>query len=329
MRILFFGSTGNCGKHIALKLLAEGLEVHGVGRSKKNIEHENYTFYQGDICDLDFFDSLPIDVDCVINFAGLQPSILEISEKTNLSKTLESYLQVNIKGVFNILEFTRRCNIKKYIYTTSHRDYENHWAGTTQLKNDLPVAINYNGDHVMYAISKTSAKMMGDYYSNAFGISVFNFRLPMMFMVPDCPYYLSDGQKKMMPFLLLIRKAIAGETLEIWGDPQLRRDYVHVDNLWFLLNACLKSPLSGGTFNVGTGEGVTTERFVREIKNVFDTKNVCRILHRPEKHTYKCAVYDVQEEANIFGYRPILLTEMLQKLQKDINDREMIKFWGW
>ena len=126
MRILFFGSTGNCGKNIALKLLGEGFEVHGVGRSKKNIEHKNYVFYQGDICDLDFFKSLPTDVDCVINFAGLQPSILETSEKTDVSKTLEAYLQVNITGVFNILEFTRRSNIRRYIYTTSHRDYENY-----------------------------------------------------------------------------------------------------------------------------------------------------------------------------------------------------------
>ena len=62
-----------------------------------------------------------------------------------------------------------------------------------------------------------------------------------------------------MPFLRVIRAAINGEKLEIWGDPEMKRDYVHVGNLINLIKLCQSSDLDGGTFNVGTGEAVTTE----------------------------------------------------------------------
>ena len=329
MKIIFFGSTGNCGRYITKRLLASGHEVHGIGRTKQDLSNSQFHFYQGDIGNPALFEKLPTDADCVINFAGVQPSILPMSEKTNLETTLETYVKINVLGAFNVLEFTRKSKIQRYIYTTSHRDYEHYWSNHKRLKNDLPPAINYSGDHSMYAITKTSAKMIGDYYGEAFGIKVFNLRLPMIFIVPETPYYLSNGQKKIMPFLQIIKDALNGKTLEIWGDPKMVRDYVHVENLWFLLNSCLKSKISGGTFNVGTGEAVTTEEFVRSIQTIFDKKNQCQIIYRPEKVTYKNAVYDVEKEKTLFDYEPVKLIDMLQKIREELINRDLIKKWRW
>lgn len=284
----------------------------------------------GDIRDPALYNKLPTDVDLVINFAGVQPSILPTSEQTDFEETMRSYVDVNINGVLGILEFVRKNKIKNYIYTTSHRDYEQYWRNDRFLLNDLPPAINYNGDHVMYAITKTSAKMIGDYYSNAFGIRVFNLRLPMIFLIPKEPYFLSHGQKKVMPFLHIIRRATEGGPLEIWGDPAMVRDYVHVDNLISLIRLCYDSDLDGGTFNVGTGEAISTEKFVRAIGNNFAPKpDKIKYKYRPEKQTYKCAIYDVSEQREKLGYDPILLDGMLQRLKFDLKEGDCLKKWGW
>ena len=87
--------------------------------------------------------------------------------------------------------------------------------------------------------------------------------------------------------------------------------------------------ISGGTFNVGTGEAVTTEEFVRSIQTIFDKKNQCQIIYRPEKVTYKNAVYDVEKEKTLFDYEPVKLIDMLQKIREELINRDLIKKWRW
>ncbi|WP_298844425.1 NAD(P)-dependent oxidoreductase [uncultured Roseobacter sp.] len=330
MRVLIFGATGNCGRYCAKRFLDNGWTVFGVGRSDFSLSHPKMTFVRGDIRDKTLYELLPRDVDLVINFAGVQPSILPTSEKTDLDATLQSYVDVNISGVFNVLEFVRTNQIPAYVYTTSHRDYEEYWRNDRFLENDLPPAINYSGDHVMYAITKTSAKMIGDYYGNAFGVRVFNLRLPMIFLIPETPFYLSHGKPAMMPFLQIIREAMAGRPLQIWGDKDMVRDYVHIDNLMSLIELCYESDLNGGTFNVGTGEAVTTENFVRSIGTVFspDPNNVV-YEYFPDKRTYKCAIYNVDEQKEKLGYEPVLLDGMLRRLKQALEDGDCVRKWGW
>jgi UDP-glucose 4-epimerase len=330
-KVLIFGVTGNCGKALANRFKNQNWEIYGVGRSKLSSEYNYINYIQGDITDKELYTKLPVDIELVVNMAGVQPSILHTSEKTDMTKTFNDYVNINILGVFNILEYVRLNNIPNYIYTTSHRDLETHWGYNNILKNNMELGINYNGDHTMYAITKTSAKMIGDYYGTIFNTRVFNLRLPMIFLVPDEPYYLKNGKPSIMPFLKIIKDASEGKDLEIWGDPSLPRDYVHIDNLLNLIELCYKSRLQGGTFNVGTGEGVTTEQFVRSIGEIFGEKHKGKIKYHYKKEnlTYKCAVYDVQEQIELLGYKPVLHEEMLQKLKNKIEEGKCFDKWGW
>lgn len=329
-KVIIFGVTGNCGKASAERFYKEGWQIYGVGRRQLNENYNYVNLIRGDITDKSLFSKLPVDVDLVVNMAGVQPSILLTSEKTNMTQTFNDYINVNILGVFNILEFVRMNNIPNYIYTTSHRDLETHWGYDNILKNNMELGINYSGDHTMYAITKTSAKMIGDYYGTIFNTRVFNLRLPMIFLVPETPYYLKHGKKEIMPFLKIIKEAREGKGLEIWGDPSLPRDYVHIDNLLNLIMLCFDSDLKGGTFNVGTGEGVTTETFVKSIGEIFGKENTDRKYHfKNENLTYKCAVYDVKEQIDLLGYKPILLKEMLIRLKNKLEDGKYYEKWGW
>ena len=215
------------------------------------------------------------------------------------------------------------------IYSSTHRDYELYWTERRALGNNGAFAINYKGDHSMYAITKAVGQMMGDYIVGNTDTRCFNLRLPMMFMVPDSPTYLSNGKPALMPFLKLIKDAVEGKTLEIWGDPNLPRDYVYIDNLVALINGCYESNISGGTFSVGTGEAVTTENFVKEIGSVFGNVANLNYKYIPEKKTYKSAVYDISEQKELLGYSPILLNEMLNRMKSKIEDENYFERWNW
>lgn len=330
MKILIFGVSGNCGKYCAKRFIEDGHTVVGVSRTVLKEEIVDLKTVKGDITDKSFFSNLPTDFDLVVNFAGVQPSILLTSENTDLETTLHSYVDVNMVGTFNVLEFVRTSRISTYIYATTHRDIERSWKQGSFLKNDEPININYQGDHSMYAISKTTGKMMGDYYGQAFGIRVFNLRLPMMFLVPDEPYYLKDGKPTLMPFLQLIKKAMGNHELEIWGNKELKRDYVHVENLYSLIQLTSKSDLLEGTFNVGTGEAATTERFVKSIGEEFNPDPFFnKYVYKPDAVTYKCAIYDVDQQKKVLGYKPILLSEMLKRLHNEIKEGDYLTKWNW
>jgi len=330
--VIVFGATGNSGKNIINTLINDGYSVVAVGRSDTDyFDKIDVEYLRGDIQEKDIFRKISsYDFDTVINLAGVQPSILPYSELTDLGRTLNDYVKINILGVFNILEFCRNKGISRYIYTTSHRDIEGHWVDGELLNPDLPIKINYQGDHVMYAITKTSSMMMGDYYRELLGMKVFNLRLPMIFSVPMRNWYYSNGEKKIIPFLSIIRDAILGKTLEVWGDKSMKRDYTHMDNLLQMVKLCLNSESPGGIFNVGTGESVTTEVFIKNIAEVFSPYGEdCKIIYKPEKQTYKCTSYNITKERNLLGYDPIYLREMLYRLKEDIEEKKILNKWEW
>lgn len=328
MKVLIFGITGNSGRHLAEFYLSTGSEVWGVGRRKKLAGLEQVNYRSFDIQDERGFATLPRKFDLVINLAGVQPSILKFSEATDLFTTLREYVDVNVSGIYNVLEYVLQADIDTYIYATTHRDYELYWKDGQFLDNDLPPRINYEGDHAMYAITKVVGRMMGDYMVPMSGTRCFNVRLPMIFLVPESPYYLSNGVPQLMPFLKIIRDAIEGRSLEIWGDPNMQRDYVYIDNLVRVIDGCYNSPLRSGTFSVGTGEAVSTENFVKSIGNIFGSSQT-KYKYRPEKRTYKRAVYNISEQKELLDYRPVLLDEMLQKMKIKLFDGRYLERWGW
>ena len=328
--LVLFGASGNSGRELAREYLRAGWNVVGVGRTRPEISHKRWHFISGDIRSKNTFSLLPERADLVVNFAAVQPSISPITEEDHFEDHMRLYLETNVFGTSNILNYVRKRSVGTYIFATTHRDIEGHWANGRFLRNDLPTDINFQGDHVLYAITKESGRMLGEYYAGHDGLRVFNLRLPMMFMVPDSPLYLRDGAQHVMPFLKIIRDASEGKDLEIWGDPTLKRDYVHVANLLQLVRLCFSSGLRGGTFSVGTGEAVTADRFVRAISHTFSPDgHETRFHYKPEKRTYKSAIYDVSEQRDLLGYNPILLDEMLTLIKSSLVAQNKFESWGW
>jgi UDP-glucose 4-epimerase len=329
-RVLIFGSSGNSGRNLTRYFLELGWHVLGVSRSQHSHEDPKFAHISGDITDASLYSKLLGEFDLVVNFAGIQPSILKYDENLERRRALQEYVSTNILGTSRVLDFVSARGIPTYVYATSHRDIESHWAQGRRLANNLPVSINPRGDHALYAATKASGMMLGDCVGESFGFRVFNLRLPMIFLVPQDPHYLKAGKQKLMPFLRLIRDARQGKALEVWGDPGLKRDYVHVKNLLNMVKLCFDSPLDGGTFAVGTGEAVSTESFVRGIAQEFapGDKEIS-LVYRMDLRTYKNAIYEVEEQAELLGYSPVLLPEMLSLLHEELRSSDSFNRWGW
>lgn len=329
--VMIFGSSGNTGNYLTSHLSRIGWNVHGVARTEPTLDVKNFKFHKGDIRDLSFVLSLPKDIDVVINLAALQPSILPANFSSSLFLTAHAYVDTNLKGLLNILEFTKISRVQTYFFTSTHRELESHWSRQGKIPHQAMPHINLHGDHSLFAVSKLAGAQLSTVFGIECGFRVFNLRLPMMFMIPRSPYYLREGTEVLMPFLSIIKDAYLGRPLEVWGNPNLKRDYVHVRNLLNLVVSLSESTIGSETYNVGTGEGITTEAFVRGIGAKFGADRIKdrEIIFRPEINTYKSAVYDMSETKKIPGFNPVLFDEMLELLRLDFEEMECAVKWGW
>ena len=90
-----------------------------------------------------------------------------------------------------------------------------------------------------------------EHYYEKYGLKKFVFRLPTIYAYNAYPYMYNDkGEKVMRPLYVMINKAIKGEPLEIWGDPNYSKDMVHVYDFAQMLCKCILVDRMCGIYNV-------------------------------------------------------------------------------
>jgi len=115
-KIIVLGSAGNLGMyfidHLMNELDQDKFEIVAVGRRPKY----PFRFYDGVYVQLDItrkedFAKLPQEnVYAVVDFAGLLPAYLEKDDP-------QKYIDVNVSGTLNVLEYCRAVGADRIIYT--------------------------------------------------------------------------------------------------------------------------------------------------------------------------------------------------------------------
>ena len=128
MTILVTGGAGYIGSHTVLELLQQGCEVVVVDNlansseeSLKRVSHitgKQVQFYQGDILDKAFLDSIfaKHNIESVVHFAGLKA----VGE--SVEKPVE-YYQVNVQGTLTLLDAMRDAGVFKLVFSSSATVY--------------------------------------------------------------------------------------------------------------------------------------------------------------------------------------------------------------
>lgn len=120
MKVLITGTSQGIGKAIAERFLTEAHDVIGIDRQKAEIQHENYTHYQCDVCD---YDNLPDirDINILINNAGTQnendidvnlKALIHITEKYGIQDKIRSILSIGSASAHTGAEFPEYCASK-------------------------------------------------------------------------------------------------------------------------------------------------------------------------------------------------------------------------
>ena len=304
-KIVIFGATGNVGSYLtkyASEFFDRGeYEVVAVGRRPKAgvFAKMGVPYYSVDVTRPDDFDRLPTEgVHAVMLLAAQIPSYME-------SYDGGLYLSSITMGAYNVLEWCRKVGADRVIYTQTVFDISLAAAPGKVLAPDTPPAFSYTGDHAMYVISKNAALEVMEHYRQEYGIKKFVFRLPTIYSYSPYHYYFPTGVKTKRPVYTMIERAMAGETLEVWGDPEYSKDMVYVDDFSQELCLAALTDRDGGLYNIGTGIPVTLREQVETIADVFaPASGRSEVVYRPDKPCGGGFLMDVRNAKDELGYEP-------------------------
>ena len=240
----------------------------------KNLESvlDKITFIEGDICDAklvqDLFEKHQFNK--VVHFAAESHVDNSISEPG-------AFIQTNIVGTFNLLqsayktwmlspnEFKDGFDNAGFLHISTDEVYGT--LGETGLFTEkTPYAPNSP-----YSASKASSDFIVRSYFHTYGLPV---------VTTNCSNNYGPNQHKEKLIPTIIRKAISGEPIPIYGDGKNVRDWLYVADHCSGIYLALKNGKLGETYNIGGRN---------ERENLYIANVICELLDemRPRNLSYK------------------------------------------
>lgn len=194
------------------------------------------------------------DVDIVIHCAGIAPLP---DCQVNPAKAID----VNVSGLANTLEASRRNNIKRFIFFSSSAVYENN--------NTFP---SKESDNISPSLIYACSKQQGEILCHSYRI---NYNMPIVIL--RCFNVYGPHQnlfRKHPPFLgYAIRELMNGNVPTFYSDGTQKRDYIFIDDLVRLVQLCmLHKSAPGNTFNASTNKVYSVNELYQIVSEHFDFK---------------------------------------------------------
>lgn len=301
--VLVFGATGDTGRYFIdyfiknnnndeYKIIASG------SRNTNDFDEYDIEYYQIDITNKSDFLKLPSNIYAIVDFAGIMPARME-------GYYPQKYIDVNIIGTLNILDFCVKNNVDRILFCQSFGDIKEHSDANVLLKVDMPRKFSFNNDHSVYVLTKNFAVDLIESYHQMYGIKSFIFRLPTIYLWSDIDCFYVDGIKKKIGYRYIIDQAINGHDIEVWGDPSRLKDMIYVKDFCQMVFKAVFINRDSGYYNVGTGIGVSLEEQINGIIDVFSPKDrPSKKVYCPDKPNAPQYIMDISNAISELGYSP-------------------------
>lgn len=296
MRYLVTGGAGFIGSNTVDELVRRG---HGVvvlddlssGKEENLADvRTKITFMKGSITDLEAVQKAMHQAEYVIHLAA----------RTSVPRSVKDPIDtnhINVEGTLNVLVAARDNRVKRVVFAASSSAYGE--TPTLPKKESMqPVPIS------PYGVSK----YVGELYARTFGycyglenvcLRYFNIFGPRQ--DPDSPY---SG--------VLSRFATAflqDERPVVFGDGEQSRDFTYVENaVEANLLACEASAVSGGVFNIGTGDRFSLNQTLDILRRVSGKKLQAK-YDPPREGDIRDSQADITAAREFLGYEPTVRFE--------------------
>ena len=312
MIILLTGAAGFIGFHAARRLLSEGHRIIGIdnlndyynvslkqARLNELESHDQFEFYKVDISD---YEALNI----VASEKGIT-HVLHLAAQAGVRYSLDNpraYVQANVLGYLNILEFARHSNTVEHIaYASSSSVYGDREDGPFKESDKVRSPAS------LYAATKLGGEMLAESYYRLYGIAQTGLR----FFTVYGPWGRPD-----MAYFIFTEKIFKGEPMELYAPDEMQRDFTYVDDIVDILPTILKSPPTTGheIYNLGNSKPNTLMQLVEAVELACG-KTAEKIILGKQKGDVSITFADVSAATRDFGFSP--KTELAEGLKRFVE----------
>jgi UDP-glucuronate 4-epimerase len=311
MATLVTGAAGFIAYHVTRALVARGVGVVGIDnldpyydtRLKKDrladlemCARGNFRFLEVDFSAADALErALERSAFDRIVHLGAQPGVRYSIEEPR------KYVSANLVGHLNILELARQRQSSHLVYASSSSVYGGN--------SSLPFRIEDRVDHPisLYAATKKADELMSEAYAHLYRIPMTGLR----FFTVYGPWGRPD-----MAMWTFTERILRGETLQVFNEGRMRRDFTYIDDIVTGVLACLdkpplddNSPKTGGSlaphslYNIGSQRSEDLMETIRLIEDACGRRAHIELL--PMQAGDIVDTYaDVSAIGNELGYAP-------------------------
>ena len=296
--ILITGGAGFIGSHLVDRLMAEGdwqvtvvddfNDFYDPSTKRANIEshlaNSNFQLIEADIRDgnalAKAFDNRRLDgIVHLAARAGVRPSL----------KEPRLYVETNINGTMNLLEFVRTHNIKQFVFGSSSSVYG--------LNPKVPFSEN---DPIFnpispYAATKAAGELICHTYAHLYNMRIVCLRFFTVYGARQRP------DLAIHKFAKLINE---GKPIPVFGDGTTRRDYTYIDDIIAGVRAAIDYDKSDYEV-INLGESRTVE--LRELISLLESAlaRPAQIDRQPPQPGDVPQTFaDISKARALLGYNP-------------------------
>jgi len=321
--IIVFGASGFIATYLIDELLNQGFKVtasdiNDIGR--EYYKNKNVKFINVDITKKSDFEKLEqCKYYAVVHLAACQPA--NVGQEQYDAR---DYINVNVIGTLNILDFCKQNQVGKIIYASSHRNTQGLWSDNKAIREEDGRGLKYSGEYAMFSISESAAQDCVMHYQAQYGLTGVIFRLPPVYGYGPHTEIFKDGKPIKTGFQIFIEKAMACQPLEIWGNGDVGRDIIYIKDVVSAFIKAITNPTVSGLFNITSGNYLTLRAQAEIIAKLFWGATTQPIfIERPElSNGMDSFLYDNSKAARELEWIPkFTFEDMLIDYKKEMESK--------
>lgn len=254
MRCAVIGGAGFIGSNLCRQLLALGHQVRVLDRAGAKPAVDGCDVAADDWVSGSFTSSddlARVMQGCEVVFHLASTSLPHTSNDDPLGD-----MESNIGGALRLMALARELGVRRVVFASS--------GGTVYGR---PVAIPIHEGHptepmCAYGISKLAIEKYLALYQELHGLDYAVLRIANPYGPGQSPF------SKQGAIAVFLHKALAGETIEVWGDGSVIRDYLHVSDVCAAFARAADHDGPHRVFNVGSGRGYSINEIIETIERV-------------------------------------------------------------
>lgn len=282
MNVLVLGGAGFIGSHLVDRLIHDGHDVSVldlVASSNPNVARSLVGSHQ----DGDLVEQSLKGIDAVCH-------LISTTVPATSNKDMEFDIQSNLVATLRILEAMRRHDVPRIIYLSTG-------GAIYGEPREYPISESHPLRPICsYGVVKSAVESYLHLFHELHGLSTLVVR-------PANAY--GPGQNIRKPQGVIghfLANALQNKPIQIWGDGEVRRDYIYVSDLIDFVAQAVSSSRNG-VYNVASGEDFSVNEIVAVVQQVIGKDLEQQYIEQPS-YDVKRVRLDIEAAKADFDWQP-------------------------